>query len=134
MVAVNHMNHDVAEVNGSDPPMLPGSFLYEKEPGYKARGLEVWDLIVGLTVEYVGIFIYPKPNALIRVYFINAYITVTSFPGVQSQLTVEGLVKLHRMMSGRHFIHVSTSYSTCLRSSCVTKACMSPTVSRSSVL
>ena len=31
------MNHDVAEVNGSDPPMLPGSFLYEKEPGYEAR-------------------------------------------------------------------------------------------------
>ena len=30
------MNHDVAEVNGSDPPMLPGSFLYEKEPGYEA--------------------------------------------------------------------------------------------------
>ena len=38
MVAVNHMNHDVAEVNGSNPPMLPGSFLYEKEPGYEARG------------------------------------------------------------------------------------------------
>ena len=36
MVAVNHMNHDVAEVNGCDPPMLPGSFLYEKEPGYEA--------------------------------------------------------------------------------------------------
>ena len=34
---VNHMNHDVAEVNGSDPLMLPGSFLYEKEPGYEAR-------------------------------------------------------------------------------------------------
>ena len=32
MVAVNHMNHDVAEVNG---PMLPGSFLNEKEPGYE---------------------------------------------------------------------------------------------------
>ena len=31
------MNHDVAEVNGSDPPMLPGSFLYEKEPGYEAN-------------------------------------------------------------------------------------------------
>ena len=30
------MNHDVAEVNGSDPPTLPGSFLYEKEPGYEA--------------------------------------------------------------------------------------------------
>ena len=30
------MNHDVAEVNGSDPPMLPASFLYEKEPGYEA--------------------------------------------------------------------------------------------------
>ena len=38
MVTVNHMNHDVAEVNGSDPPMLPGSFLYEKEPGYEAKG------------------------------------------------------------------------------------------------
>ena len=37
MVAVNHMNHDVAEVNGSDPPMLLGSILYEKEPGYEAR-------------------------------------------------------------------------------------------------
>ena len=36
MVAVNHMNQDIAEVNGSDPPMLPGSFLYEKEPGYEA--------------------------------------------------------------------------------------------------
>ena len=32
------MNHDVAEVNGPDPLMLPGSFLYEKEPGYKAKG------------------------------------------------------------------------------------------------
>ena len=31
------MNHDVAEVNGFDPRMLPGSFLYEIEPGYKAR-------------------------------------------------------------------------------------------------
>ena len=37
MVAANHMNHDVAEVNGSDPPMLSGSFLYEKEPGYEAK-------------------------------------------------------------------------------------------------
>ena len=36
VVAVNHMNRDVAEVNGSDPPMLPGAFLYEKEPGYEA--------------------------------------------------------------------------------------------------
>ena len=34
MVAVNHMNHDVAQVNSSDLPILPGSFLYEKEPGY----------------------------------------------------------------------------------------------------
>ena len=33
----NHMNDDVAEVNGSDPPVLPGSFLHEKEPGYEAR-------------------------------------------------------------------------------------------------
>ena len=31
------MNRDVAEVNGSNPPMLPGSFLYEKETGYEAR-------------------------------------------------------------------------------------------------
>ena len=37
MVTVNHMNHDIAEVNYTDPPMLPGSFLYEKEPGYEAR-------------------------------------------------------------------------------------------------
>ena len=36
VIAVNHMNHDVAEVNCSDPPMFPGSFLYKKEPGYKA--------------------------------------------------------------------------------------------------
>ena len=38
------MNHDVAEVNGSDPSMLPGSFLYEKGPGYEAtfsHGAEV---------------------------------------------------------------------------------------------
>jgi len=33
----NHMNDDVVEVNGSDPPVLPGSFLHEKEPGYEAR-------------------------------------------------------------------------------------------------
>ena len=39
MVTVNHMTHDVAEVNSSDPPMLPGSFLYEKEPGYEARDI-----------------------------------------------------------------------------------------------
>jgi len=32
----NHMNDDVAEVNGSAPPMLPGSFLHKKEPGYEA--------------------------------------------------------------------------------------------------
>ena len=38
MVAVNHMNHDIAKMNGSDSPMLPGSFLYEKEPGYEAIG------------------------------------------------------------------------------------------------
>ena len=37
VVAVNHMNHDVAEVNGFDLPMLPGSFLYEKEVGYEAK-------------------------------------------------------------------------------------------------
>ena len=33
-----HAVDDVAEVNGFIPPMLPGSFLYEKEPGYEARG------------------------------------------------------------------------------------------------
>lgn len=32
----NHMNDDVAEENGSTTPMLPGSFLYKKESGYKA--------------------------------------------------------------------------------------------------
>ena len=31
-----HAVDDVAEVNGFIPPMLPGSFLYEKEPGYEA--------------------------------------------------------------------------------------------------
>ena len=36
MVAVNHMNHDRADVNGSNPPMLPGSFLYKKGPEYEA--------------------------------------------------------------------------------------------------
>ena len=30
------MNDDAAEVN--DPQMLSGSFLHEKESGYKARG------------------------------------------------------------------------------------------------
>jgi len=34
------MNDDVPEVNGSAPPMLPGSFLHEKEPGYEA----MWQL------------------------------------------------------------------------------------------
>ena len=37
VVTVNHMNYDVVEVNGPDPRMLPGSFLYEKEPGYEAN-------------------------------------------------------------------------------------------------
>ena len=37
VVTVNHMNHDVAEVNGSDLPMLPGFFLYKKELGYEAK-------------------------------------------------------------------------------------------------
>jgi len=32
----NHMNDDVAEVNGSVVPVLPGSFLHEKEPGFEA--------------------------------------------------------------------------------------------------
>ena len=31
----NHVN-DVEEVNSLDAPMLPGSFLHEKEPGYEA--------------------------------------------------------------------------------------------------
>jgi len=31
------MNDDVPEVNGPAPPMLPGSFLHEKEPGSEAR-------------------------------------------------------------------------------------------------
>ena len=34
-VTVNYMNHDVAEVNGFNPLMLPGSFLYEKENRHK---------------------------------------------------------------------------------------------------
>jgi len=33
----NFMNDDVVEVNGSATPMLPGSFLHEKEPGCEAR-------------------------------------------------------------------------------------------------
>jgi len=33
----NHMNDDVAEVNGLSPPMLPGCFLHKIEPGYEAR-------------------------------------------------------------------------------------------------
>ena len=32
----NHTNDDVAEVNGLAAPMLPGSFLHKKEPGYEA--------------------------------------------------------------------------------------------------
>ena len=35
-ITVNHTNHDVAEVNGSKPQMLPGSF-YEKKPGHEAK-------------------------------------------------------------------------------------------------
>ena len=51
------MNRDVAEVNGSDPPMLPGSFLYEKEPGYEARLfshsiLQIWDCYILMRVIY----------------------------------------------------------------------------------
>ena len=30
-----HTNHDIAEVNGVDPPTFPGFFLYEKESGYE---------------------------------------------------------------------------------------------------
>ena len=36
----NHMNDDVAEVNGTVVPMLPGSFLHEKEPGYEATEID----------------------------------------------------------------------------------------------
>ena len=36
MVTINHMNHDLAKINGFDPRMIPGSFLYKKEPGYEA--------------------------------------------------------------------------------------------------
>ena len=32
------MNDDVAEVNGSAPPM----FLHEKEPGYESLGTRAW--------------------------------------------------------------------------------------------
>ena len=38
-----HAVDDVAEVNGSIPPMLPGSFLREKEPGYEASGTAAED-------------------------------------------------------------------------------------------
>jgi len=34
---VPNMNDDVAEVNGSAPPILPGSFLHNIEPGHEAR-------------------------------------------------------------------------------------------------
>jgi len=34
---VGHSHDDVAEVNGFDLQMLPGFFLYGKEPGYKAN-------------------------------------------------------------------------------------------------
>ena len=34
---VGHSHDDVVEVNGFDLRMLPGSFLYGKEPGYKAN-------------------------------------------------------------------------------------------------
>ena len=37
MVAKNYMNHDIVEVNGSDLPVLPGFFLFEKEIGYEAK-------------------------------------------------------------------------------------------------
>ena len=39
VVTVNHMNHDIAEINSSNLRMLPGSFLHEKEPGYEATAL-----------------------------------------------------------------------------------------------
>ena len=42
------MNHDIVEVNNSGSPMLPGSFLYEKEPGYEAT-LD-WDQNSSLSV------------------------------------------------------------------------------------
>ena len=40
---VGHSHDDVAEVNGFDLRMLPGFFLYGKEPGYKAN-VEVMNL------------------------------------------------------------------------------------------
>ena len=33
---IPNVNDDLAEVNGLDPPTLPGSFLNKKEPGYDA--------------------------------------------------------------------------------------------------
>ena len=59
----NHMNDDVAEVNGSAPPMLPGSFLHKKEPGYEAtvdRSKAVLPMPVGQLARctadtYVGV-------------------------------------------------------------------------------
>ena len=33
---IPNANDDVVEVNGSDPPTLPCSFLNKKEPGYDA--------------------------------------------------------------------------------------------------
>ena len=45
------MNNDVAEVNGSNPPMLPGSFLYEKEPGYEATSSPGHSQILSAAME-----------------------------------------------------------------------------------
>ena len=47
MVAVNHMNHDVVGVTGSDPPRLPGSFLYE----YSLSAQNDWKSVVKLPAK-----------------------------------------------------------------------------------
>ena len=91
-------------------------------------GLEVWDLIVGLTVEY---FIHlPKTKCIDNgiLYWRIHYCSLVPRPSITANGGRPGKTTL-RMTSGRHFIHVGTSYSICL-----TKACLSPTVSRSSVL
>ena len=47
MVAVNHMNHDVVGVTGSDPPRLSGSFLYE----YSLSAQNDWKSVVKLPAK-----------------------------------------------------------------------------------
>ena len=62
VVTVNHMNYDVAEVNSSDPQMLPGSFLYEKEPGYEAL-LTKKELHVSI-VQDDGVIVFTHNNTV----------------------------------------------------------------------